>query len=139
MISTLVCLPLLFTGPVEPLSPLSMLGIIVPTAPITAGISQITRHLDVALTDLDAAQVATLLGDGLPAPVRDRLKGRIGKVVLSVRGDTVSVTAEKFRLTGDWLSRAEGTADLVTRKYKLKMWAFGGLVEAEGELPRQRP
>jgi len=27
----------------------------------------------------------------------------------------------------------------VTRKYKLKMWAFGGLVEAEGELPRQRP
>jgi len=27
----------------------------------------------------------------------------------------------------------------VTRKYKLKMWAFGGLVEAEGELPRQWP
>jgi hypothetical protein len=137
MTSTLVCLPLLFTGPVEPLSPLAMLGITVPTAPITAGVSRIARHLDVTLTELDAAQVAPLLGDGLPASFRDRLKGRIGKVVVSIRGDTVRVQAEKFHLAGDWLTRAEGTADLVTRKYKLKLWAFGGLVEAEGDLPRQ--
>jgi hypothetical protein len=136
---TLVCLPLLFSGPVEQFSPLSMLGIGVPTAPITTGASQLARHLDVTLTELDAVQVANLLGDGLPASIRDRLKGRIGKVVLSIRGDQVTVKAEKFRLVGDWLSRAEGTADLSTRKYKLKMWAFGGLVEAEGELPKQRP
>jgi hypothetical protein len=136
MTPTLVCLPLLFSGPVEQFSPLSVLGVGAPTAPIAAGASQIARHLDVTLTELDAALVADLLGDGLPSTIRDRLKGRIGKVVLSIRGDTVTVKADKFRLAGDWLSRAEGTADLVTRKYKLKMWAFGGLVEAEGELPK---
>jgi hypothetical protein len=93
------------------------------------------RHVDVTLTELDAAQVAALAGDGLPAVLRDKLKGRIGKVALNVRGDAVTFKAEKFRLAGDWLSRAEGTADLKTRKYKLKLWAFGGLMEAEGALP----
>jgi hypothetical protein len=139
MIPTFVCLPLLFTGPVEPLSPLALFGVGAPTAPIATGVSQLARHLDVTLTELDARQVAALFGDGLPASVRDRLKGRIGKVALSIRGNKVTVKAEKFRLVGDWLSRAEGTADLGTRKYKLKLWAFGGLVEAEGELPRDRP
>jgi hypothetical protein len=90
----------------------------------------------VTLTEVDAAQVANLLKDSLPAPVRDRLKGRIGKVAVQIRGDIVDVKAEKFRLAGEWLSRAEGTADLKTRKYKLKLWAFGGLMEAEGTLPQ---
>ena len=137
MIATLAYLPFLLTGPVEPLTPLGMFGVGAPTAPLSAGVSRAVRYLDVTMTELDAAQVAPLFGDGLPAIIRDRLKGRIGKVVLAVRGDTVTVKAERFRLAGEWLTRAEGTADLRTRKYKLKLWAFGGLIEAEGTLPEQ--
>jgi len=95
------------------------------------------RQVDVILTELDAAEVATLIGDDLPAAIRDRLKGRIGKVTIAIRGDQVTLKAEKFRLVGDWLSRAEATADLKARTYKLKMYAFGGLLEAEGALPQQ--
>src|SRR5262245_57809562 len=76
------------------------------------------RHLDVTLSDIDAAQLGSLLGDSVPAYLRDRLKGRIGKVVVAVRGDQVTMKAEQFRLNGDWLARAEGTADLKARTYK---------------------
>ena len=161
MTPTLLCLPLVLTGPVEPLTTLTILGITARTSPlkydvslsgglmargkvlalggsgelgITSGLVA-PRHVDVTLTELDAAQVAGLIGDALPASVRDKLKGRIGKVTLEVRGDTVNIKAEKFRVIGDWINRAEGTADLKTRKYKLKLWAFGGLLEAEGTIP----
>jgi hypothetical protein len=140
MTPALVCLPLLLTGPEEPLTPLGMLGMLgitAPTARISSGVNLAIRHLDVTLTEVDAAQVAPLLKDSLPASFRDRLKGRIGKVAVTIRGDIVTVKAEKFRLAGEWLSRAEGTADLVTRQYRLKLWAFGGLMEAEGTLPEQ--
>jgi hypothetical protein len=160
---TLLCLPLVLTGPVEPLTPLTVLGITAKTTPLKYDVSlaggltargkviafggsgdigmatglAAPRQVDVTLTELDAAQVAGLLGDSLPAPIRDRLKGRIGKMVVAVRGDTVTIKADKFRLVGDWLSRAEGTADLKTGKYTIKMWAFGGLMEAEGNLPEE--
>ena len=161
MTPTLLCLPLALTGPVEPLTTLTVFGITAKTTPLkydvslAAGVTargklmafggsgeigmatglKAPRQVDVTLTELDAAEVAALLNDSLPAAIRDRLKGRIGKVVVAVRGDTVTIKAEKFRLTGDWLSRAEGTADLKTGKYTVKMWAFGGLLEAEGTLP----
>ena len=163
MTPTLLMLPLALTGPVEPLTPLTILGITAKTTPLkydvslTGGLTArgkllafggsgdigmatgltAPRQVDVTLTELDASQVAGLLGDSLPAPIRDKLKGRVGKVVVAVRGDTVTVKAEKFRLIGDWLSRAEGTADLKTGKYTVKMYAFGGLLEAEGKLPEE--
>jgi hypothetical protein len=160
---TLLCLPLALTGPVEPLTQLTVFGITAKTTPLKYDVSlaggltargkliafggsgeigmatglTAPRQVDVTLTELDAAQVAGLLQDSLPPAIRDRLKGRIGKVAVTVRGDTVTVKAEKFRLIGDWLSRAEGTADLKTGKYTVKMWAFGGLLEAEGTLPEE--
>ena len=161
MTPTLLCLPLALTGPVEPLTQLTVLGITARTSALKYDVSvsggltahgklvalggsgeiglstglAAPRQVDVTLTELDATQVAALLKDSLPDVIRDRLKGRIGKVVVNVRGDTVTIMAEKFRLVGDWLSRAEGTADLKTGKYTVKMWAFGGLLEAEGKLP----
>jgi hypothetical protein len=95
------------------------------------------RHLDITLNELDATQVAGLIGESLPDLFRDKLKGKIGRVALTVRGDAVTFKAEKFRLVGDWVSRAEGTSDLKSRKYKLKVWAFGGLMEIEGKMPAE--
>jgi hypothetical protein len=136
LFTTLLMLPLVFANPVDSPKVLASLGGTVRMAPKKTDVLLPTvRHLDVTLTEVDAAQVANLLKDSLPAPVRDRLKGRIGKVAVQIRGDTVEVKAEKFRLAGEWLTKAEGTADLKTRKYKLKLWAFGGLMEAEGTLP----
>ena len=163
MTPTLLCLPLVLTGPVEPLTQFNFFGITAKTTPLKYDVSlagglsargkliafggsgeigmatglTTPRQVDVTLTEVDAAQVAGLLGDSLPAAIRDRLKGRVGKDVVAVRGDTVTVKAEKFRLIGDWLSRAEGTADLKTGKYTVKMYAFGGLLEAEGKLPEE--
>ena len=142
MIPTLFLLPLVLSGPVEPLSPLTFLGITSrPTTPGGNGSSAdrmaLARHLDFKATDLDAAEVVKLLGDSLPGSLRDRFKGRIGKVLVEVRGDTVTMKAEKLRLIGDWVTRAEGTADLKTRKYQLKLYAFGGLVEIGGVLPAE--
>jgi hypothetical protein len=160
---TLLVLPLALTGPVEPLTPLTILGITAKATPLKYDVSlkggltargkvlalggsgdigmatglAAPRQVDVTLTELDAVQVAALLGDSLPVVIRDKLKGRIGKVAVQVRGDIVTVNAEKFRLIGDWLSRAEGTADLKTGKYTMKMYAFGGLLEAEGKLPEE--
>lgn len=137
MLPTLFYLPLLLTAPSEPPTLWSSLGITSRPALVNLEASRPpTRHFDITLTELDATQVAKLLEDSLPASIRDRLKGRIGKVAVSVRGDVVTLKAEKFRLVGDWLSRAEATADLKTRKYTVKMWAFGGLVEADGNLPK---
>ena len=163
MTPTLLILPLALTGPVEPLTQLNVFGIAAKTTPLKYDVSlagglsargkvlalggsgeiglatglTAPRHVDVTLTEVDAIEVAKLLGDSLPAAIRDRLKGRVGKVVVAVRGDTVTLKAEKFRLVGDWLSRAEGTADLKTGKYTVKMYAFGGLLEAEGQLPEE--
>jgi hypothetical protein len=163
LLSILISLPLAISGPVEPLTAVNVLGIPVRTTPLKYDVSlangieargrlqafggagtiglatglKAPRHVDVKLNDVDAAEVAALIGDALPATFRDKLRGRIGLVELAIRGDSVSVKANQFRLVGDWLAKAEGTFDLKTRKYKLKMWAFGGLLEAEGKLPAQ--
>lgn len=162
MTSTLLYLPLLLTGPTHPLTPVTIFGFTAYASGMKYDVSlaggleargQVAvfggsgeiglatgltapRHVDVTLKDVDAAQVAALAGDGIPDLLRDRLKGKIGKVALTVRGDAVAFKAEKFRLAGEWVTRAEGTADLKTRKYKLKVWAFGGLMEMEGALPK---
>jgi hypothetical protein len=108
-----------------------------PAPVVTAAIPRAAVQFDVTLKDLDATQVAGLLGDGLPAAVRDRFRGRIGRVVVSVNGDAMTLKADGFRMPGDWVSRAEGTMDLKTREYKAKLWAFGGLVEFTGTMPTE--
>jgi hypothetical protein len=163
LLSTLICLPFALSGPVEPLTKIQVLGITVRATPLkydaslangvegrgrvqafggsgTIGMAtglKAPRHLDVKLNDVDAVEVSALLGDALPASIRDKMRGRIGLVELAIRGDAVTVKASQFRLIGDWLAKAEGTLDLKTRKYKMKMWAFGGLLEAEGKLPEE--
>jgi hypothetical protein len=140
MFPIFACLLLLPTTPANSPSLVTPVGV---TSPATAikpiALTTASPHLDITLSDLDAAQVGILLGESLPAAMRDRFKGRIGKVFVAIRGDQVTVKAEKIRLIGEWLTRAEGTADLKARTFKMKLWAFGGLVEAEGVLPNELP
>jgi len=121
MLPTLICLPLLLAHPAKPVLP-----IVIPRADL---------QFDVTLKELDAAQVAALLGDGLPAALRDKFRGRIGQVVMTVHAETLTVKATGFRMPGDWVSRIEGTMDLKTREYKAKLYAFGGLMEIAGTVP----
>lgn len=140
MLPTILYLPLLLGAPVEAPTLWTALGITI--RPATASLAAprpSAAHLDIKLTEVDAAQVAVLLKDALPESFRNRLKGRIGRVVVEIRGDQVTMKADKLRLAGEWLTRAEGSADLKGRTYKLKLWAFGGMVEADGTLPEAGP
>ena len=121
MLPTLIGLSLLVAHPARP--------------PLPIQIPRDALQFDVTLKEVDAAQVAGLLGNDLPAVLRDRFRGRIGRVLVTVNGDTVTVKADKFRMPGDWLSRAEGTMDLKTREYRAKLYAFGGLMEFTGTVP----
>lgn len=121
MLPTLIGLSMLVAHPARP--------------PLPIQIPREALQFDVTLKDVDAAQVAALLGNDLPTLLRDRFRGRIGRAVVSVNGNALTVKADKFRMPGDWLSRAEGTMDLKTRAYTAKLYAFGGLMEFTGTVP----
>lgn len=93
----------------------------------------LVRDVTVTIHDADAGQVTALFD--LPAGIRTRLVGRIGSVVLTVKGDALTLTATGFRLRGDWLSRIEATGDLKKKTYTARIYAFGGLATVDGKLP----
>ena len=106
-----------------------------PVPVIPFGISKADLSMEVTFKELDAAQVTGLLGDAVPSAFRDKFRGKIGKVVLTIHAETMTVKATGFRMPGDWLSRVEGTMDLKTRAYTAKLYAFGGLMEVSGTVP----
>lgn len=92
------------------------------------------RDVELDVRGARAEAVAALLD--LPAAVRDRLTGRIDRVVLTVKGDALTLRATGFGgRVGGLVTRIEATADLRTRAYKAKAAVLGGELTAEGLLP----
>lgn len=94
----------------------------------------LVRDVELDVRDADAAAVAALLD--LPAAVRARMTGRVGRVRLTIKGDALTLTATRFGgRVGELVSRIDATADLRTRAYKAKAAVLGGVLTAEGLLP----
>jgi hypothetical protein len=92
----------------------------------------------ILVKDAKVEELVKGIGGDLPAWLKPKLVGRIGQVVIDVKGDDVAVTATSFRIPGDPVSRIEVKANLKTRGYKAKLYALGGLAEAEGTLPESK-
>lgn len=103
------------------------------TATVRRGL---TRDVTAVLTELDVRELVRLV-PGLPAWLRPKLVGRVGKVTLTVRGDRFELTAEGFRVPGDPVRRVTATGDLRARTVTAKVHALGGLLEYDGRLPSE--
>jgi hypothetical protein len=93
----------------------------------------LTRDVNVVVRDAEVKAVAGLFD--LPKWLDGKLRGRVGLVTLTIKGDSFTLTAAGFKVPGDPVSRVEATGDLKARTVTVKAWALGGLLEYDGKLP----
>jgi hypothetical protein len=94
----------------------------------------LTRDVSVTLREANAADLTGLFD--LPAwMARWFAGGRVGLVELKITGDRFELTASKFRIKGDPVSRVEATGNLKDKTVAVKAYALGGLLTYEGRLP----
>jgi hypothetical protein len=107
--------------------PLVVLAFTFPPPPPTATLT---------LRDADVATLASLVE--FPAWLKPKLVGRVGLVVLVIRGDRFELKADHFRIPGDPIKSVVATGSLAAGTVKVRAEAFGGLAEFEGRVPSPR-
>jgi hypothetical protein len=91
--------------------------------------------LDITLKNVDAKQLLSSMG--VAEPVRNFINGKIGEIRITLNGDDFTITASKFRLQFDPISRIDVKGNLKQNTLVVKVYALGGLLEYEGKIPKQ--
>jgi len=164
--NTTLALALVLTGPSPPLAPLKLPG--APPLPfettmaLKVGLSGakgegylaglggdgsikvkaglVSREVDAVLTEVDIAEVVRFLDLGLPAFVSQNLRGKVGLVTITVRGDEAVILATGFRMfCGQGCIRSvEARMNLKTRDVNVTAEAFGGRIGVRMKMPEER-
>lgn len=89
----------------------------------------------VTLRDIEPARVLAATGARVPAWARLALAGKVGRVVLRVRGRAFDLEASDVRTAGRPVVRAWAVGDLKAMTLRAKVYALGGVAEYSGRLP----
>jgi hypothetical protein len=90
------------------------------------------RFNDISITQ--AIGSAKLVGIKLDLPFK--IEGRVGLLVVELRGKVVMVRAERISVAGDYVRWVRGYYNRRTEQWALKAEALGGLIELEGVIPK---
>ncbi len=91
------------------------------------------RFQDISMTQaLGAARLVGLKAD-LPIP----LEGRVGFLLIEVRGNIVTLHASRILMQGDPIRSINAVYHRRKEEYYVRAEALGGLIELHGVIPKQ--
>jgi hypothetical protein len=90
------------------------------------------RFKDISITQ--ALGAAKLVGIKLELPFK--VEGRVGLLLVELRGKVVTLQVEGIRIEGDYIRWVRGSYNRRNEQWALKAEALGGLIELEGVIPK---
>jgi hypothetical protein len=82
---------------------------------------------------LNAMRLVGVKTDFIPVIPKE---GRIGSIVIEIRGNLVTINANKFYIKGDPIVYLKAFYNRKTEYWYLKTEALGGIIEIEGIMPK---
>ena len=93
------------------------------------------RFQDISITQ--ALGAARMVGLKTDFPIS--LEGRLGLLLIEVRGNIVTLQASKISIQGDPIRSVKAVYHRRTEEYSIRAEALGGLIELAGVMPKGAP
>lgn len=111
--------------------PTTFLTLFLAVHPVKADMT--LRFQDISIAQAMSAARLVGLKTELPVP----LEGRIGMLLIELRGNLVSVNANKLYIQGDPIRSIKAYYNRRTEYWHAKAEALGGIIELDGVLPKK--